>query len=78
MNKNICVTLSEATEEMEGSNFNHNQELLLLPPTNDPYASNEKNGDDDIGLAGDLDLQAEVIGKVELHQKKVERWNKSL
>ena len=44
MNKNICATLIKAIEEIEGVNFNHNQELLLLPPTIDPYASDEEIG----------------------------------
>ena len=70
MNQNICATLIKAIEEIEGINFNHNQELLLLPPTIDPYASDEEIGVDDTGLDENLDQLAEITGKVELHQKK--------
>lgn len=70
MNQNICVTLIKAIEEIEGINFNHNQELLLLPQTIDPYASDEEIGDDDTGLGENLDQPAEITGKVESHQKK--------
>ena len=70
MNQNICVTLIKAIEEIEGINFNHNQELLLLPQTIDPYASDQEIGDDDTGLGENLDQLAEITGKVELHQKK--------
>ena len=70
MNQNICATLIKAIEEIEGINFNHNQERLLLPPTIDPYASDEEIGDDDTGLDENLDQLAEITGKVELHQKK--------
>lgn len=70
MNQNICVTLIKAIEEIKGINFNHNQELLLLPQTIDPYASDQEIGDDDTGLGENLDQLAEITGKVELHQKK--------
>ena len=70
MNQNICVTLIKAIEEIKGINFNHNQELLLLPQTIDPYASDEEIGDDDTGLGENLDQPAEITGTVELHQKK--------
>ena len=70
MNQNICATLIKAIEEIVGINFNHNQELLLLPQTIDPYASDEEIGDDDTGLGENLDQPAEITGKVELHQKK--------
>ena len=66
MNINTFSTLSEAIEEIEGKYHNHNQDLLLIPPTNDPYASDRKLGDEPIGLTGNLDLPADVTG--ELHQ----------
>lgn len=72
MNQNICATLIKAIEEIEGINFNHNQELLLLPPTIDPYASDEEIGVDDTGLDENLDQLAEITRKVELHQKSGE------
>ena len=71
MNRNILATLSEAVEEIEGSNYNHNHNVVLLhssPTTNHPYTSDEEVGDDGIGLAGTLDLQANVTGIVTLHQ----------
>ena len=71
MNRNILATLSEAVEEIEGSNYNHNHNVVLLhssPTTNHPYTSDEEVGDDGIGLAGTLDLQANVTGIVKLHQ----------
>ena len=51
INRNIFATLSEAIEEIERSNFlicylevinNHSQDLVLLPPNNDPYAYDEE------------------------------------
>ena len=73
MNRNIFATLSEAIEEIEGNNYNHNQDLVLLhpsprppppPTTNHPYTSDEGVGDDGIGLAGNLDLQLMLLGKL--------------
>ena len=77
INRNIFATLSEAIEEIERSNFlicylevisNHNQDLVLLPQNNDPYAYNEEVRDDNIGLVANLDLPANFTGEVELHQ----------
>lgn len=72
MNQNICVTLIKAIEEIEGINFNHNQELLLLPQTIDPYASDEEIGDDDTGLGENLDQPAEITGKLSYIKKSGE------
>ena len=36
------------------------QGVVLLPPPNDPYASDEEVGDDDVGLVGNIDLPADV------------------
>ena len=43
-------------------------EITVFSQCNDLYASDEKVGDDDIGLAGSLGLPADVTGEVELHQ----------
>ena len=42
--------------------------------TNDPYASDEEVGDDDIGFGGNLDLLANIAGAVEIHGAK---WSDS-
>ena len=61
-NRNIFDTLNEAIEDIEGSQYIGDQDLVILPPDSDPYASDEEVGDDDIGLAGNLDLPADVTG----------------
>ena len=66
MNRYMFVTLSEAIEKIEESNHSHNQDVVLLPPTNDSYASDVEVWDDNIVLAGNLDLLAEVTGQFEL------------
>ena len=43
-------------------------DITVFSQCNDLYASDEKVGDDDIGLAGSLGLPADVTGEVELHQ----------
>ena len=42
-------------------------DLVLLPPPNDPYASDEEIGDDDVGLVANLGLPADVTGTLEIH-----------
>lgn len=67
MNRNIFSTLNEAIEELDGNSFDGSQDVVLLPPSNDPYASDEEAGDDDIGMGGNIDLPADVAGTIELH-----------
>ena len=62
MKRNFFDTLAEAIEDIEDREGEH--DVVLLPPANDPYASDEEVGDDDIGFAGNLDLPADVAGKV--------------
>ena len=44
------------------------QDVVLLPPANDPYASDKEEGDDDIGLAGNINLPSDITGAVEIHR----------
>ena len=45
----------------------------MLPPANDPYALDEEEGDDDIGLAENISLlSADVTGAVETHRDNEE------
>ena len=41
--------------------------MVLLTPYNDPFASDEEEGDDDIGLSGNISLQVDVSGIVKSH-----------
>ena len=56
------MTLAEAIEDIEDREGEH--DVVLLPPANDPYASDEEVGGDDIGFIGNLDLPADVAGTV--------------
>ena len=69
MERTIFETLSELIDEFESSAFRGDQDIVLLPPSNDPFASDEKDKDDDIGLAGNLNLLADVSGAVEIHHR---------
>ena len=40
--------------------------MVLLPPSNDPFASDEEEGDDDIGLSGNINLLVDVSGIVKI------------
>ena len=62
-------TLSEAIDEFESSAFRGDQDIVLLPPSNDPFTSDKEDKDDDIGLAGNLNLPADVSGVVEIHHR---------
>ena len=50
--------------------------LFLLSPSNDPFAYAEEDGDDDIGLAGNLNLPADASGVVEIHHRYNDGNNK--
>ena len=65
MERNLFGTLAGAIEDIEDRGGEH--DVVLLPPANDPYASDEEVGDDDIGFGGNLDLTADVAGAVEIH-----------
>ena len=64
----IFAILSEAFAEIAGSKYNLNQDQVLPLQINDPYPSDKEVGDDNIGLAGKLNLPADVTMDVDLHQ----------
>ena len=70
MERNIFETLHDAVEAVEEGYGE--QDLVLLPPPNDQYGSDEEVGDDDIGLAGNIDLPTDVTGVVEVHCANVD------
>ena len=41
--------------------------MVLLPPSNDPFASDEEEGDDDIDFSGNINLPVDVCGIVKIH-----------
>ena len=69
MERNIFETLIEAIDEFESSAFRGNQDIVLLSPSNDPFAYTEEDADDDIRLAGNLYLPADASGAVEIHHR---------
>ena len=68
MERNIFDTLDAAIENIVDDDYVGPQDVVLLPPSNDLYASDEEEGDDDIGLAGNLNLPSDVTG-IEIHRK---------
>ena len=69
MERNIFDTLDAAIENIVDDDYVGPQDVVLLPPSNDPYASDEEEGDDDIGLAGNLNLPSDFTGTIEIHRK---------
>ena len=68
MGRNLFDTLAEAIEDIEDRDGEH--DVVLLPPANEPYNSDEEVEDDDTGFGGNLDLldlPANVTGAVEIH-----------
>ena len=73
MGRNIFDTLDEAIEHIQGGEYSGPQDVVLVPPANDPYALDEEEGDDDIGLAENISLpSADVTGAVETHRDNEE------
>ena len=72
MERNIFDTIDEAIEDIEAGEYSGPQDIVLLPPANDFYASDEEEGDDDIGLAGNINLPFAVTGVVEIHRDSEE------
>ena len=72
MERNIFDTLDAAIENIVDDDYARPQDVVLLPPSNDPYASEEEEGDDDIGLAGNLNLPSDVTGTIEIHRNEGE------
>ena len=64
MERNIFQTLAEAIAEAE--DHDGIVDAVILPPSNNGYATDVKEGDDDIGLAGNLNLPNDVAGEMEL------------
>ena len=67
MERNIFETLHEAVEE-----GHKEQDLVILPPTNDQCASDKEVGDGNIGLTGNINLATYVTGIVEVHRANVD------
>ena len=60
-------TLLEAVDRAEDVG---NADLVILPPDTDGYLTDEEAGDDDIGMAGNINLPADVPGSVEVHHEE--------
>ena len=61
--------LSEAIDAVDNSTLRGNHDIVLLPPDNDPYSSDEEDGDDDIRLAGNINLPTDTSGAIEIHHR---------
>lgn len=67
MDSNVFDTLLDAIDAIEKEGIE--KDLVLLPHPNDPYASGEEVDNEDIGLAGNIGLQKDVVGAFEVHQR---------
>ena len=65
MNRNIFSTLDEVIEEIEGNNYRATPDVVLVSPSNGPFVSDEE-GDDDIGLAANINLPLDVSETIEI------------
>ena len=72
MERSAFGTLSDAIAAFESNNHSEEQNLVLLPPPTDGYASNEKDGDDGIGYAGNIEPPGDVAGTIEIHRRLVD------
>ena len=72
MERNIFDALDETIEDNEGDEYSGPQDVVLLPPANDSDASDEEEGDDNIRLAGNINLPSNVTGAVEIHRDSEE------
>ena len=72
MERNIFDTLDATIENIVDDDYAGPQDVVLLPPSNDPYASDEEEGDDDIELDGNLNLPSDVTGTIEIHRNEGE------
>ena len=66
MDGNVFENLFDAIDDIDSGGGQG--DLVLLPPPNDPYASDEEIGDDDIGLAPNFGLPSGVTGTLEFHE----------
>ena len=67
MDRNAFYTLFDAIDTIEEEG--REKDLVLLPPPNDPFASDEEIGDDDIGLVANIGLPNDLAGTLEVHQR---------
>ena len=67
MERNAFESLFDAIDAIE--EHGREQDLVLLPPPNDPYASDEEIGDDDIGFVDNIGLPNDVAGTLEVHDR---------
>ena len=65
MERNLFDTLAEAGEDIEDREGKH--DVVMLPPANDTYGSDEEVDDDDIGFGSNLDIPVDVAVAVEIH-----------
>ena len=70
MERNIFDTLSEALEEIDGENYT-GVDLVVNPPPNDHYLSDEEEGDGNTGIIQGANLPNDVTGTIEVfHETK--------
>ena len=72
MVRSAFSTLSDAIAVFESGNHSQEQDLVLLPPLTDGYVSDKEVRDDDIGYAGNIQLQGDVAGIIEIHRRHVD------
>ena len=72
MERSAFGTLSDAFAAFESDNHSQEQDLALLHPPTDVYASNEEVGDDDIRYAGNIELPGDAAGTIEIHWRHVD------
>ena len=66
MNGKISSILDGSIKEIETNDYFGTQNVVLLPPSNDPFASDEEEGGDEIDLSGNIDLLVDISGIVEM------------
>ena len=67
MNGSIFSILDEIIKEIEANGYSDTQNVVLVPPSNDLFASDKEECDDDIGLSGNINLPVDVSGIVKIH-----------
>ena len=72
MERSPFGTLSDAIAAFESDNHFQEQDLVLLFPPTDGYASDEEVGDDDIGYARNIELPGDVAGTIEIRRRHVD------
>ena len=68
MERSAFVSLRDKIAAFQSDNHSQEQDLVLLSPPTDRYASNEEAGYDDIGYAGNIELPGDVAGTIEIHR----------